>query len=259
MHFIKIIGIAVTCGAVMLLATTPCLADCVLPEFGSTGTVLLPPEGCTYLSAAQLHAIVNGLPPETDIVVRAIHTEFWNIVRTPDTRLGSGGEKEEFDSTLTLEMTGTGSLSGFNRTINVNVHCVVYTAAHVPGEKIDTEMASLQGSISGDADFDLLEISAGADLGLGSSMGITSFQDAGAGMIRTYSFFFMNYQIYFEGASGGDLAGLSGTTTGTARMGIDPPVPSVSEWGLVVMALVGLVAGTIVFARRRSLKLAAGG
>lgn len=27
--------------------------------------------------------------------------------------------------------------------------------------------------------------------------------------------------------------------------------PSVSEWGLVVMTLVGLAAGTIVFSRRR--------
>ena len=35
-----------------------------------------------------------------------------------------------------------------------------------------------------------------------------------------------------------------------------PPIPTVSEWGLIIMTLLALTAGTIVFARRRRPTLA---
>ena len=34
----------------------------------------------------------------------------------------------------------------------------------------------------------------------------------------------------------------------------EPPVPTVSEWGLIVMAVLVLTAGTLVFLRRRPAK-----
>ena len=123
MNLRTIVGIAAACVIGTLLSTTPCLAvqhQCDLPDIGN-GTALLPPEGCTYINEKELHMMVDGLPPGTDIQVRAIHTAFQGITRTPGSPLDANGETEEFASELQLEMTGTGDLAGFNRTITVNV------------------------------------------------------------------------------------------------------------------------------------------
>ncbi len=32
---------------------------------------------------------------------------------------------------------------------------------------------------------------------------------------------------------------------------LEPPVPAVSEWGLLVLVLIGLTAGTVIFGRKR--------
>ena len=35
---------------------------------------------------------------------------------------------------------------------------------------------------------------------------------------------------------------------------VTPIIPTVSEWGLIIMVMLGLAVGTIVFARRRTAK-----
>lgn len=46
------------------------------------------------------------------------------------------------------------------------------------------------------------------------------------------------------------VAGSRGTPS-FAEGGFGPCIPTVSEWGLIIMALIGLTGGTFVFARRR--------
>ncbi|MCH7603358.1 MAG: hypothetical protein IIB54_11385, partial [Planctomycetes bacterium] len=41
-----------------------------------TGTVTLPPAGCEYLTADEVHEIVDGLPIGTTIELAAIHKDF---------------------------------------------------------------------------------------------------------------------------------------------------------------------------------------
>ena len=51
--------------ATLALLLVPALAaavPCVVPDNGS-GTVDLPPAGCGYLSPADVHMIIDGLPP----------------------------------------------------------------------------------------------------------------------------------------------------------------------------------------------------
>jgi hypothetical protein len=48
-------------------------ATCDVPDDGS-GTVVLPPAGCGYLSATDFHMIINGLPAGTEIVMEPIHS-----------------------------------------------------------------------------------------------------------------------------------------------------------------------------------------
>jgi hypothetical protein len=99
---------------------------CVLPDNGGEwGTVDLPPEGCAYLSPDEVHMIIDGLPPGTTIELAPIHRSFFNINRAPGGVLG--GQIETFDSTLELQLTGTGDLAGFNRVLEIPIFCEVHT------------------------------------------------------------------------------------------------------------------------------------
>ncbi|MBK8268872.1 MAG: hypothetical protein IPK83_11440 [Planctomycetes bacterium] len=103
---------------------------CVVPDNGG-GTVPLPPVGCPYLSPDEFHMIVAGLPAGTTIVLGVSHQEFFcrggapgqNVCSFPvpipnvdcDQNGGSlGGQQECTDSTLLMNMNGTGGLAGFN-------------------------------------------------------------------------------------------------------------------------------------------------
>jgi hypothetical protein len=202
----------------------PCTLDrcepvgCSVPDSGQ-GTASLPPEGCGYFSPADLHRIIDGLPPGTTIEVAAQHAGFINITRTPGGSLG--GEVERFDSKLDLSMSGTGGLAGFDRLINVQAACETHTAPRTPGDPVqsfDTDMFALQGQLPpGDPDFDLLRLTAGTGFGL-PSPGHTTLTQRADGTWAVDSFFDITYRIDFVGAPGGPLAGMSGSTTGTIRM-----------------------------------------
>jgi hypothetical protein len=91
-------------------------------------------------------------------------------------------------------------------------------------------MVLIQGQLpTGDPDFDLLQITAGAGAGLPlPSPGHTTLTRQGppGSSWAVDSFFDIFYQINFTGKPGGTLGGYSGSTTGTIRMvAVHPPTP----------------------------------
>jgi len=247
----------------LTLGTALCLSmislalaqPCVVPDDG-TGTVTLPPPGCAYLSPNDVHEIINGLPPGTTIKLDPIHAQFFGLVVNPGGPLG--GEQEEFDSFLQLELTGTGELAGFSRLLNIPVHCVTATAPRTEGASVqsfDTEMVQLQGAIFGDPDFDQLSFQAGPGIGSGSNPGHTTLTRLGppGSNFTVDSFFDIEYRVDFQGAPGSVLDGMSGSTLGTIRMSVPSSaslVPAGQPWGLIAFTAALLLSGGLLIRRR---------
>ena len=209
---------------------------CVAPDNGS-GTATLPPAApsasCTtgYEPPSDVFRIIDGLPGGTTIEIDGEQTSFacaaggvCSFAVTPgvdcDEAGGSlGGEKECADSVLHSTLTGTGTLTGFSRMLDIPLSVEIHAAPRTPGSPVqsfDTDLFRLFGQITLDPDFDLLRVVGGTDFGLPSPGHTTLTQDPGGWWVD--SFFDITYRIDFVGAPGGSLAGMSGSTTGTIRM-----------------------------------------
>ena len=236
-----------TTGTIRMGTGQPAPPQCVLPDNG-TGTVDLPPVGCGYLSPADVHKIIDGLPAGTTIRLGAQHRDFFGVTRSPGGSLG--GEVEKFSSALTLDLSGTGSLAGYARTLSMPTQCETHTAPRAPGmsvQSFDTDMFAIQGQLPpGDPDFALLRITAGTGFGM-PSPGHTTLTRLAGGNWNVDSFFDITYRIDFVGAPGGPLAGRSGSTTATIRMQagqtVPPPLCIVSDNGLKTVDLPPLGCG----------------
>jgi hypothetical protein len=212
---------------------SPSVNPCVVPEDG-TGTAHLPPQGCSYKSpTGQPMQIIDGLQPDTIDCAPTIHnfscppgfinvcsfaTPVGTVCYAPGGSLG--GEKSCANSTINLIMQGTGGLGGFNRNINIGLGLEIHAAPRTPFtpvQSFDTDMFRMFGQIIGDPDFDLLRIVAGTDFGL-PSPGHTTLTQLPGNQWAVDSFFDITYRIDFVGAPGGQLAGRSGSTTGTIRV-----------------------------------------
>lgn len=242
-------------------------APCVVPDAG--GTVVLPPAGCDYLSPAEVHMIVDGLPPGTTIELAPIHRDFIcgenpaNPNICPGFLPGQceepggalGGKRDCFQSVLEMQMTGTGALAGFNRVIPLPAVTEVHTGPRTPGDPVQsfaTEMLFVSSELLGDPDFDLLRVTGG--LAAGPSPGHTTLTNLGNGTWNVDSFFDITYQIEFQGAPGSALEGFAGTTTARLRMQagqpVAPAVPSLEGWALGVLAA-ALLGSAAWWVRRR--------
>jgi hypothetical protein len=211
--------------AAMILIPAMGQTPCVVPDNGG-GTIDLPPPGCGYVSPADLHRMIDGLPAGSEIRISAQHSDFFNVTRGPGGTLG--GEVENFDSFLFLNLQGTGALGFYTRSLNLQVTSETHVAPHAPGplQSFATEMFALQGQLPlGDPDFDLLRITAGSGFGM-PSPGHTTLTQQPGGDWNVDSFFDITYRIDFIGAPGGPFAGMSGSTTGTIRMQAGTPGPN---------------------------------
>ena len=208
-------------------------SPCVVPDNGS-GTATLPPADCGYLSPTDVHEIVDGLPAGTTIALTGTHHQFacgspgmppagCSFVPSPACQQPGGtlgGERECATSTLSLNLHGTGTLAGWNRTFQLPVSFETHVGPRTPGQPVQqlaTDMFHLEGELPpGDPDFDLLRITGGTNNGM-PSPGLTTLTQQGAGW-AVDSFFDITYRIDFIGHPGGHLDGMSGSTTATIRM-----------------------------------------
>jgi hypothetical protein len=200
-------------------------APCTAPDNG-TGTVTLPPEDCEYLSPSNFHAIVDGLPAGTKLVIDPSHLRFicekggasLDLCTSPGGTLG--GNVENFDSTLELKIVGTGALTGFSTSVSLPASVETHTGKTQLGEPFQsfpTDMYRLQGTITGHPDFKYLSITAGTANGY-ESPGHTTLEQLDDRTYNVKSVFYIKYRIDFRGADGSRLEGLKGSSEGKVEM-----------------------------------------
>jgi len=219
------LGLVLATGAIYAVALP---ATCNQLDNGM-GTVDLPP-GCPYVSPTQLHQIINGLPPGSTLILSPSHARFFcsSSTSTGPCRVSGGplgGEVENFTSTVVFQLSGTGALSGWTRTVTVPLGVQVATAPRSAGASVqtfNTNMEIIQGGITGDPDFASLQIVGGTANGF-PSPGSTTLTRQSNGTFNVNSTFKVGYSIKFVGAQGGHLSGLSGTTQGTVEMQTQAP------------------------------------
>lgn len=236
-------------------------ARAVLVSDNGFGTARMP-VAAPYTTETPMQ-IVDGLPAGD--VINII-----GIFQTPTSGAeiaggGLGGTMAGGVNVFQWNMQGSGSLSGFVRNINMPFASDIASnpgispanyeihasprVANAPVQVFTTDMFRLFSQIvnpgSGDPDFDLLRLVAGTDFGL-PSPGLTSFTQSGPNW-DAGSFFDLTYRIDFVGRPGGQLAGRSGSTTGTVRISLGTVVPEPSA-GLLTAALALFCCG---YRRRR--------
>lgn len=264
-----------TMAAFYSLASSVSAAPCEVPDNGS-GTADLPPAGCEYEGDSSggsndKYVITDGLPPGTTIEMVPIHKDFicnsdfsfsCAVPLPPGTCEGPGGvfggNAVCADSVVELQVTGTGALAGYNRTLVVPIKWEAHSGPRNPGDPVQsfpTEMIQLEGQLFGDPDFDIFRILGGSAFGL-PSLGSTTLTRLGppGSNFSVDSFFDIAYQIDFVGAPGSVLEGMSGITVGSLRILTgNPPAPPAAApaLGLAGIAMLLSVLGGTAYWRLR--------
>jgi FlgD Ig-like domain len=141
----------------------------------------------------------------------------------------SNGEAQDFNASWIWDITGTGDLAGFQRSLYVPIQATTRATAVPAGDVIQIfpyDLTALSGELFGDPDFCTLRVRAGEDHGL-PSPGETKIRRLGGGDFAVDSFFDVFYEIEIEGCPGSPLEGISGTTPGNSRIRITHPLSAV--------------------------------
>jgi hypothetical protein len=226
---LALIALGLHAGPRDLFAQEPC---CVVPDNGG-GTADHPPS-CSIGYTGHCE-IVDGLAPGSTVQIPSNLGSFTGLVQGPGGALG--GNTESWQATIVMQMSGTGALLGYNRTVNMPISSgTTHSAPRVafsPLQSFNTDLFQLQGQLPfGDPDFDLLRITAGTNFGM-PSPGHTTFTQSGSGW-EVDSFFDITYRIDFVGHSPGPFAGRSGSTTRTFRFEmchVEPTTARPATWG----------------------------
>jgi hypothetical protein len=237
-------------GAALLAAGQVLAIPVIVPDNGF-GTAQMPILG-DYISETPLN-IVDGLPMGTTVEIDAIlfaPTLFDEQAggSLGGTKSGGGGAPA-----MQWDLSGTGTLLGFNRTINMpaapglatSSSFEVHAEPRTNGDSFqsfDTVMFRMFSQVTGDPDFDLLRFVAGSDFGL-PSPGHTTLLENGVNW-EVDSYFDLTYRIDFVGKAGGALSGRSGSTTGTVRISLGDPIPDpvIPEPASAILFIVGSTA-----------------
>jgi hypothetical protein len=210
----------------------------IVPDNGS-GTANLPID-LDYNNVNGQWQIINGLPGGATIDIDAVMTDPATTFEQAGGSLG-GTQATGTGMTLEFDMQGTGAMSGFSRplvVIPLNTNIASFPPggnyemdaaprmAFSPFQSFATDLVGMYGQITnpsaGDPDFDLLRVTAGTSFGM-PSPGHTTLTQVPGNQWAVNSFFDITYRIDFVGAPGGQLGGMSGSTTGTIRMAVPEP------------------------------------
>jgi len=217
---------------VSAIAQGPC--PCVLPDNGA-GTVTMPPnclEG--YLGWPTIDTGIVGGTIEID----ATWSDFAGIAEIVGG--GSGGTQSSFDALMTMQMTGTGSLAGFSRTLFMPLNgSVVDWGARVLSDPVQTfagNIIDISGDIFGDPDFDIISFRTGSTFALPGT-GPTTLTRLGppGSDFQVDSFFDIAYEIEYVGAPGSVLEGFGGKVERSTRFMTCPGLSPVEDvtWGTI--------------------------
>ncbi|MBM4129577.1 hypothetical protein FJ250_00915 [bacterium] len=214
----------------LLLAVAPAAASaqadcCVVPDNGN-GTATLPPAststGCVYAGTTE---IVDGLPPGATIQITGWFGNFTAVTEAPGGVFG--GTISTWQGQFLMNMSGTGSLLGFNRSIVMPLSPwteIMEFAPRMLAAPVQAGVArvsQLHSQIAGgDPDFDLLRITAGDNFGLPSPGAYQVASTFGGWGVSGH--FDLMARIDFVGRPGSVLGGMSGSTVRVRRFEMCP-------------------------------------
>jgi hypothetical protein len=257
----------------VLLGITSCARAVPLVVPNAGGTAAMPILG-DYVTQSQM-AIINGLPLGSTVQIDAtLETPVVFAETAPPDGILGGTKAAGGGSLFTFNMQGTGVFASYSRTLSFpafgpggvasfpspafsvtgasyEVHSAPRTL-NAPVQSYPINLFRAFSQITSDVDFDLLRVVAGTDFGLPSPGHTILTQNPNGWTVD--SCIDMTYRIDFVGRAAGPFGGMSGSSTGVARLQAGDgfgecviPEPS-------TVCLVAMGVATLSLVRRRKAK-----
>lgn len=192
------------------------------------GGSILPPIDCNYISPAKVHQLLED-PNKPNSVKLQLHINHRRFLCMKPRLNGPckitkggplGGQLEEFDSTLVIDITGVDEFKDYKRTLALDAYTITATSQIDPKadyQVIENQMVHIEATLTDDVDFNYLRIVAGTDNGLESS-GRTTITRVGEDLYQADSEFEIEYAIDVEASEDGPLRGLAASSKGIVTM-----------------------------------------